>query len=278
METLFDLLRLEGAELTHQFQRASISGKGTPQEVAEFREHAVQDFVGRFFPFPYRIAKGNIRDAFGESSDSIDCILCNPAHPHTIDSQGKFQLILADGVDAAIEVKPDISDRSELERGLKQGLSVKRLRRSQSALIHTGTNTISEKYAFRVPYALFAMTAKSNPLDTGREILQYYSANGTERLDQADLVVVNNVGLFVNIQIPRHFPWSLPWPDAQKVGWFFAEWRDQTLVGFLMHLHLLPHARMKVQEDLLLPYLKQAKFVRLIHVGTVPSYDPAKSV
>jgi len=278
MDTLFELLRLEAADLQHKFQRASVSGKGTPQEVAEFREHAVQDFIGRFFPFPYRVAKGNVRDSFGASSGSIDCVLCNPAHPHTIDTQGKFQLLLADGVDAVIEVKPDIGDGGELERGLKQGISVKRLRRAQSSLIHTGTGTVFEQHAFRIPYFIFAMSAKANVLDTGREILEFYSNNGTERLDQADVVVINNVGLFVNTQTPRHFPWSLPWADPQKVGWFFADWRENTLAGFLMHLHLVPHARMKVQDDLLLPYLNQAKFHGLTAVGAYPPYDPTKQI
>lgn len=278
MDTLFEILKLEAADLQHAFERASISGKGTPQEVAEFREHAVQDFVRRFFPFPFRVAKGNIRDASGESSDSIDCVLCNPAHPHTIDSQGKFQLLLADGVDAAIEVKPDIASRVELERGLKQGISVKRLRRAQSSMIHTGTGTIAEELAFRVPYFIFAMTAKANPLDTGRELLEFYASNGVQRVDQADVIVVNGVGLFVNIQTPRQFPWSLELPIEQKVGWFFTEWRQYTLVGFLLHLHMVPHARMKLQEDLLLPYLTQAKFHGVTAVGAYPPYDPSKPI
>lgn len=278
MESLYQLLNLEAAELQLRFQKASISGKGTPQEVADLRENAVQDFVGRFFPFPYRIAKGNIRDVTGNASDSIDCILLNPSHPYTVDSHGKFQLILADGVDAAIEVKPDLSSTTELERGLRQGGSVKRLRRAQSGVLHSNTHTVHEQWAYRIPYFIFSMQAKADPLDTGREIIEYYRTNAIERLDQADVVVVNNVGLLVNIQTPKIFPWTLSLPDADKVGWFFCSWKEATLVGFLLHLHLVPHARMKLQDDMLLPYLRQARFHGLHRIGAYPPYDPGKPI
>ena len=266
MQTLFDFLRLEAAELRTSFLKASVSGRGTPQEVADFREHAVQSFLERFFPFPYRIAKGSIRDAHGNSSDSIDCVLCCPDHPHTVDSHGKFQLLLADGVDAAIEVKPDIANRVELERGLAQGISVKGLRRVQSGLIHHSPESQFGQYAHRVPYFIFAMKAKADPLDTGREIVAYYKEWETPRLDQADAVCVNDVGLFVNIQTAEMYPWGVPPPGDEKCGWWFTEWGDSALIGFLMHLHMVPHARMKMQEELLFPYLKQAKFNRLVRL------------
>jgi len=264
MQTLFDLLRIEAAELRTSFMKASVTGQGTPQEVADFREHAVQSFLQRFFPFPYRVAKGNIRDSFGRASDSIDCVLCCPAHPHTIDSYGKFQLLLADGVDAAIEVKPDIANRTELERGLAQGISVKHLRRVQSGLIGQDSESPFGQYAHRVPYFIFSMKAKADPLTTGHEIVDYYRNNQVSVLDQADAICVNDVGVFINVQVPEMYAWGVQPEDGEKCGWWFTEWGETALVGFLMHLHLVPHARLKVQEELLFPYLKQAKFNRLI--------------
>ena len=185
---------------------------------------------------------------------------------------------LADGVDAAIEVKPDLSSKVELERGLKQGVSVKRLRRMQSGLIHVGTNTVVEQWAFRIPYFIFSMKAKADPMGTGREVLDYYRSNAVERLDQADVIVVNNVGVLVNIQTPQLFPWGIQLPDPAKVGWFFCSWKDSTLVRLLMHLHLVPHARMKVQEVMLLHYLKRALFDGLQPIGAYPPYDTTKPV
>jgi len=164
VDDLYQLLREDAVELETKFRKASIEGKGTSQEVADFREHAVQEFVSRFFPYPHRVTKGKVRDSFGAISDSVDCIVCNPNHPYTVDSHGKFRLLLADGIDAAIEVKPDIGASSELERGLQQGLSVKALMRKVApTLIHEGWQY---DRACRVPYVVFAMRCKANPLDT----------------------------------------------------------------------------------------------------------------
>ena len=139
MDDLYQLLREDGIELEAKFRKASIEGKGTSQEVADFREHAVQDFVARFFPYPHRITKGKLRDSFGAISDSIDCIVCNPNHPYTVDSHGKFRLLLVEGIDVAIEVKPDIASSAELRRGLEQGLSVKALKRASPPTLNAST-------------------------------------------------------------------------------------------------------------------------------------------
>ena len=42
------------------FEKASIEGEGTPQEVADRREEVVKRFLEKYFPFPYRVVKGNI--------------------------------------------------------------------------------------------------------------------------------------------------------------------------------------------------------------------------
>ncbi|CAA9464993.1 MAG: hypothetical protein AVDCRST_MAG58-3341 [uncultured Rubrobacteraceae bacterium] len=118
MDDLFALVRTDAEELRLEFGRASIQGRGTPQDIATFRETALQGIVSNYFPFPFRVAKGGIVDSYGRRSDSVDCILVNPMHPYTIDRRENFKLIFADGVDAAIEVKPDISQRYALYRGV----------------------------------------------------------------------------------------------------------------------------------------------------------------
>jgi len=122
MDDLFALVRADAEARRLDFKSASIQGRGTPQEIATFRETALQSTLRTYFPFPFRVAKGGIVDSYGRISGSVDCILVNPMHPYTIDRHENFKLILADGVDAAIEVKPDISEKGELYRGLEQGL------------------------------------------------------------------------------------------------------------------------------------------------------------
>jgi hypothetical protein len=54
-------------------------------------------------------------------------------------------LIFAKGVDAAIEVKPNIQDNAEVIRGLKQIQSVKKLKRYNSALSKIDVSELHER-------------------------------------------------------------------------------------------------------------------------------------
>ena len=250
-DDLYALLREDSSELESRFRRASIQGRGTSQEIADFRENALQSFVSRFFPFPHRITKGKIRDSFGSLSDSIDCIICNPNHPYTVDAQQKFTLLFAEGIDAAIEVKPDIAQSSELKRALQQGLSVKALlRTSQPTLMLMPWNVDRSK---RVPFGVFAMSCKSDPMQTGAEIIDFYRAQGTPPVQQADFFAVNKVGIFANYIDASLNPWNIV--GQEKSGWFFEEWKEDTLAGFLWHLQTVAHATIKMQDDVLPKYL-----------------------
>jgi hypothetical protein len=169
---ILELFKIDGFEMMTAFQKASIQGKGTPQEVADFRENYFNKFISNYFPFPHRITKGIINDSFGNQSDSIDTILIGPNHPYTIDNAGKFSLVLAEGVDAAIEVKPDISAKTELIRGLKQIESVKKLRRAKSPtlLVSNHPKHIRE-YAKTIPSFIFSIKANSDPINTAKNVL-----------------------------------------------------------------------------------------------------------
>jgi hypothetical protein len=254
MDDLYQLLREDALELESKFRRASIEGKGTSQEIADFREHALQDFVQRFFPFPHRVTKGKVRDTFGAISDSVDCIVCNPNHPYTVDTHGKFRLIFAEGVDAAIEVKPDVGASAELLRGLEQGLSVKALKRRNPPTLMLGGWEYER--AFYVPYVIFAMRCKSNPLDTLNEIAAFYASRQTPPLQQADFVAVNGVGLFVNYLDPSMYYWDNKASVPEHTGWFFESWAENSLAGFVWRLQMLAHASIKMQADLLLHYFQ----------------------
>ena len=133
---LVELLRIESNEINLAFQKASLEGQGTPQEVADRREPIVQSFFEKYFPFPFRIVKGNIVDISENVSNSIDCIILNPSHPYTVDkTNGRPSIVFADATDFAIEIKPDLSQKSEVERSLEQMISVKRLTRVDNTKI-----------------------------------------------------------------------------------------------------------------------------------------------
>jgi uncharacterized protein YerC len=252
MNDLYNLLREDALQLFSEFRKASIQGKGTSQEVAEFRENAVQTFLARYFPFPHRIAKGKVRDSFGNIAASIDCVVCAPNHPYTVSARDKFSLLLAEGVDSVVEVKPNIADKAELHRALEQGLTVKKLRRTTTSLLHEG-HPMSE-WAKRVPFGVFSMQCKASPIETGFEILEFYLDRGIDPVDQADFVVVNDVCVFSNFVDQSLNCWNTAgFPN--QVGWFYEGWGKDTLVGFLLRLHRVAHAGMKLQDDVLPRYL-----------------------
>ena len=234
---LLEILNMEGSELAREFQKASITGRGTSQEIADFREGYFHKLIERYFPFPHRITKGNIIDSFGAESASIDAVLLNPIHPYTVNSHGKFSVILADGVDFAVEIKPDISVKSELHRGLKQIQSVKRLRRSESALLpRIGQGKHPEHlvdYYNQITTFIFSTQCKSDPLSSGKDILEYYSENIVPIDQQFDFIVINDIGIISNYKYPE-----ISSIRKSKTGIFFEKWGKLTMAAFLIKCNI----------------------------------------
>ncbi|WP_141503833.1 DUF6602 domain-containing protein [Paenibacillus luteus] len=255
MSDLIELLRIEGVDLSNEFKKASIKGRGTPQEIADFRELYFHSFLSKYFPFPYRIAKGGILDTYGNKSASIDCILCNPAHPYTVDNSGKFTVLLADGVDCAIEIKPDISNKEELIRGLKQIISLKRLLRSKSSIVVTSKATQDEiEYSKRIPSFIFSLKAKANIDDTVSEIIDYYRAEKVPLEEQIDYVVINGSGIIINHKISQTNMRYVP-DGVKKYGYFYEQWDDLTLAAFLLYINLSYGAIPMITDSILERYL-----------------------
>ncbi|TOL53158.1 DUF6602 domain-containing protein, partial [Vibrio parahaemolyticus] len=114
---------------------------------------------------------------------SIDCLVLNPEHPYTVSEDERFSIILAEGVDFAIELKPDISDEKELKRGLKQIESVKTLTKK-----HTGTldltNSNSEKMKetlTKIPSFIFSNNSFEKTRTICNHIVSYYESHGMSR-------------------------------------------------------------------------------------------------
>ncbi|TLS49803.1 hypothetical protein FE782_22610 [Paenibacillus antri] len=265
---LLEILRRDSKQLEIDFERASIEGKGTPQEIADFRENSFQSFIERYYPFPYRVTKGGIFDSFGNRSDSIDCVICNPVHPHTIDTKGKFRLLLADGVDIAVEVKPDLSTYAELSRGLIQGISIKRLRRAKGSGFLEINHPHLYEHSKQLPFVIFSLRAKSDVLSTGKDIIKYYKENNVSLEEQADMVAINNSGIFYNYKFKEHFVWNRSIPDDKKIGWYFEGWGQDTLAGVLFHFQNFPPSVSHIDTPVLKRYFKQMRIDKLIRIDS----------
>ena len=248
MNKLIELLQMETKEIAVSFQKASIEGEGTPQEVADRREEVVKRFLEKYFPFPYRIAKGNIIDSFGNRSNSIDCIVLNPSHPYTVDPvNGKASVIFADAVDYAIEVKPDLSQKKEIERGLEQIRSVKKLMRVRTGLAKKPEEIERAKH---IPAFIFSDKTYVDMRTLISHITDYYVENAVPKEEQFDLLVVNNRAIVINFGQKAKFQKK----DIEMIG--VCDTGEDTLATFLILMNILPKSEPEIDKNILRIYLQ----------------------
>ena len=250
MDKLIELLRIETEEIATSFRKASIEGEGTPQEVSDRREDAVNRFLKKYFPFPYRVVKGNIIDSFGGRSNSIDCIVINPSHPYTVDCDGgRASIIFADGVDYAIEVKPDLSKDDEIERSLNQIQSVKKLSRVRTGLAET---TEAKERAKKIPAFIFSNKTYVNIKTLVSNIVDYYVTNNVPKCEQFDLLVLNNRAILFNFGKTA----KLQYKDFEGIQ--IAETGEDTLAIFLLFMNQIPKSEPEIDQNILKIYLRNA--------------------
>ncbi|EKE04451.1 MAG: hypothetical protein ACD_20C00076G0003 [uncultured bacterium] len=250
---LLGLLEFESINIDKYFSNTSLLAS-TPQEIADLRENYFHNFISRYFPYPYRITKGQIMDSYELTSCSIDCIVINPAHPHTIDTKCKYSLILADGVDLAIELKPDLSKRNELETSLNQIRSVKKLRRRESPLLlRNGLNNDLLEFSKMIPTFIFTNKAKKNLNKTIQEIAGYYKKNNVPREEQFDFIVINQLGIISNYKFPET---SLYHEEGEyKACYLYENWGEMTLARFVFLMNWVFHSTPTITEHILKDYL-----------------------
>jgi Domain of unknown function (DUF6602) len=267
MTRLLELLLVEGRRLCDEFRLASIQGDKTPQEVADFREHAVQDFLRRFYPASTIISKGKVTDLDGNQSNSIDCLVLNPAHPNLIDSHDKFRLIFADGCDAAIEVKPDLSRTKELTRALEQCISLKKMRRSKSAILLPARKPQHVvEHSRHIPFYVFSKLTFS-PEKLYSKIHGYYVEHSTPREHQIDGICILGVGMLQNVKHAELNIYKAPPPIGGNIGWYFEAWGDATLLGLLLGIEYSFRSQPVIVESILKRVLRPIAKMDLRRLG-----------
>lgn len=236
MNQLLEILKSEGRRVVEEFNLASHQGEGTPQEVADFREGAIHDFLKRYLPMSHIVSKGKITDLEGNQSASIDCLILNPAHPNLVDSKGKHRINFSDGCDVAIEIKPDLARGDELKRALEQCITVKKTKRSRSAILVRNRNPPHLiEHSLYVPFFVFALKAFA-PERLCSEIRSRYAANRTPTEHQLDGVCIHGVGMLKNHKHKELNMYGAPFPVGQNTGWYLEKWGDATLLGLLINI------------------------------------------
>lgn len=243
---LLELLKIELTEIHQGFKKASIEGKGTPQEVSDRREQIVQRFFEKYYPFPFRITKGNIIDSFGNSSNSIDCVILDPSHPYTIDStNNRPSILFADGVDFAIEIKGCLKSKDEVTRAANQLISVKNLQRVNCGVYIDDLRT---PFHFKIPCVLFVHETYTNIESLLDEIISYYYEMKVKRLNQFDLLVTSSC------VIMNSHPDTINYNNYE--GLILCESNDYTLGVMLYWMSLFPLVQPQFSDDVISHYLK----------------------
>lgn len=147
-----DDFNVKFSETKETFKKARLS-------TSDRKENCVKDFFLSILPYGYSVKKGEIFD-YTSISNSIDCVILTPNHP-LLKTPMRPEIIIAEGVHAAIEVKPDISTltkKSELYRALKQSDSVKKLNRNLSL---PNVDKIDPNGLYKkIPFIIFSKKSK----------------------------------------------------------------------------------------------------------------------
>jgi hypothetical protein len=222
----------------------------------------------KYFPFPYRVTKGNIIDSYGSNSASIDCILLNPIHPYTISNNNMASVILADGADFVFEVKPELNSGTEIEIALNQMHSVKKLSRVESRV----TNNIFMKTQYeneyienckKIPGIIFSVETYKNIGLLLDKIVNYYESKNIKRIYQFDIIVINNNCIIINSRKNYYCHYK------GMEGLLILETGKLTLLQFLFEINLLPKSEVDYSRPIINHYIKESSF----NIGSDPNLD-----
>lgn len=259
-------------ELSDKFAAASKEHSGTPETVANKREMALRTVMERFFPLPYKLTKGAIYDSFGARSASIDCVICAPNHPLLVDEEGHIEMPLVDGVHAAIELKPDLTDlppdfgltrkqRPEIIRGLEQVRTVKRLLRTEGIpfagrLQRPRIEPTEEwrDYSLRCPTYIFSH--RSQEIEKLCEyVFNYYLINNVPLAEQVDVIFILESGLIINNKVEEDSISRLKAYASWRPHLLAFESSDKTFALFLRRLLSETPPEMLMSKPVLWRYL-----------------------
>lgn len=231
------------------------------------KEYTVQDFISSYLTNEYRIQKGCIYNKTSHSNN-IDCVILAPNHPKL--TTPKRSVILAEGVYAAVEIKPDIYDKNEFSRGLEQIKSIKALERKTYVPELTnlfGTEPTPE-FAKKIPCILFS-NKSLKPQDTV-DFLKAKLATGELTIyDLPDMILTLDNGLFVFSPDIKRIPFG-NWFLSNTNGFtettllhFCETTKAQTLTLFLLHLLNLPSPILQTSDFILNEYIQEIKDIKI---------------
>lgn len=243
------------------------------------KELTVQEFIASYLTSDYQIKKGCIYSKT-DASKNIDCVVLFPNHPRLITPLR--EVIIAEGVYAAIEVKPDIStltDDSEFYRGLLQIQSVKRIERKrfQIGLHNILGGSQPSAYFDKIPSIIFSF--KSQEL---KKIIDFLRIKVKEKkisnIELPDIIISIDRGIlfycpFIKETIFKPFLDHLCSSYPDKVIVEISLLGPIQLTWFLRLFLSLPAPAMTLSENILHDYLQISESDNQMRFHTLDEKD-----
>lgn len=174
---------------------------------SDSKEVTVNQFIGSYLPSDYQIKTRSKIYSRTQETNNIDCVVLSPHHPRLITP--KREVVIAEGVFAAIEVKPDIrtlTEKGEFYVALNQIKSVKNIIRDIQRLDFS--ELFKEKkppaYYDKIPSVIFS--SKSSDLEkTIKFMIQQLRENKFDFEEFPDVIVSLEKGI---ITYSPHFEFT----------------------------------------------------------------------
>lgn len=179
--------------------------------------------------------------------------MLDPSHPYTVDdSNSKASIIFADGVDYAIEIKPDLTNKKEICRGLEQVRSVKQLVRKRNGIIFSKRYTKEQlDYANRIPAFIYSNKTCQNERLLISHIVDYYVEKRVPKIEQFDMILINHKMLLFNFRRSSFISKS----DIE--GIYYCSSESKILPLFLLWMNSLPKSEIEIGESIMKIYLEE---------------------
>jgi hypothetical protein len=254
---VIDSLLLNLKQMRFAFDETPGIFKVDRENTGRYREYTVNEFLTSYLTNNFRITKGNIFSTTS-NSQNIDCVVLAPNHP-TLSPPGR-EIILAEGVYAAVEVKPNIQNRNEFDRGLIQCKSVKNLNRIWTLSDRYFNKPIPD-FLKKIPFVLFAKDSPSE--QTLVEIIDSKLKSAEFTVDKLpDIIMTLDKGMYLITPDISETPAGhiLIEQDSENAKaslfHFTSDSTEKDLALFLWHFLCFQPAYEQFEEQILFHYLK----------------------
>lgn len=231
---------------------------------SDSKEITVNQFVESYLPSDFQVKSQSKIYSKTQETNNIDCVILAPNHPRLITP--KREIILAEGVFAAIEVKPDISTltvKSEFLRGLNQIKSIKNIHRTVERLDFSSLNGEPPKreYDDKIPAVMFA--SKSADIERTVNFIRKLVADKIFKYDELpDMIVTLDKGILLYSPHLEDLPLAkmvqekgLTIPEKGFVS-MLSDKKEMNLINFLRIFLTYSSPTIQVSDFIIKDYLK----------------------